>query len=351
MAFIAFLGHKKTVGIYRLGASTTIGRSLDCDVYVPDIYVSRHHCRFERHEGSWRVVDLESSNGIWIGSKRQHAYILKPGDTLEIGTIAIVFNEGVPDQESNPAPFGMGFGVAELMDTICTEGIRPSDFSKQQSVRKKKFLERVRSRSESYDEDILPHVEDLEPWAREEWAELDMEIQLGEAQEEIVDWQPPIFNPTRRLALAHANGTLKEEDVPTSSVFAAGATISRVHDSIDEEVDRRLAEDLLTGGVVPRKSILTKISSWLPLGRKAAMKISDHEGIEFVPYTWRDRLKDTLAEKFDRGLDFVKLNPALAAGIVLGLAVGVGAFVKFVHIGKTVPAFYIPPKNVATASK
>ena len=30
----------------------------------------------------------------------------EPGDTLEIGTIAVVFNEGDPDKPSNPAPFG-----------------------------------------------------------------------------------------------------------------------------------------------------------------------------------------------------------------------------------------------------
>ena len=361
MAFIAFQGRKKTVGIYRLTGPTTVGRSLDSDVFVPDIYLSRHHCRFERHEGCWRVVDMESSNGLWVGTQRVQVHILKPGDTIELGTIAILFNEGDPEQESNPAPFGMGFGVADLMDTICTEGVRPSSFSKKQTARKKQWLTQMRARVEhAYEDDIALPEQHQEPWQQEEWAELDLEIQLVDAQEQITDWQPPIFNPPRQLVQAQAqvqsqanSHIADQEDYDLISPASITKSLGRrVHDSIDEEVERRLAEKIPAIASAPSSSLFTRLTSWLPFGRKPKMSMKNMDGVEFIPYTWRDKLVDGVKDLAGRGMDFAKLNPALAAVGVLGLAVAIGAVARYAPVGKRGPHYYIPPKTeVAVVAK
>ena len=44
----------------------TLGRSSDNDVVLRDFSVSRHHARVEDVDGAFRIVDLESTNGIRI---------------------------------------------------------------------------------------------------------------------------------------------------------------------------------------------------------------------------------------------------------------------------------------------
>lgn len=64
-----------------------IGRSKDCDIVLPDRWCSRHHIRIERQaDHSYRLTDLKSMNGTFIGNSPIHApHILKHGDCISIG--------------------------------------------------------------------------------------------------------------------------------------------------------------------------------------------------------------------------------------------------------------------------
>lgn len=369
MAFITFLGRKKAVGIYRLSGTTTVGRSLDCDVYVPDVYLSRKHCRFEQHDGSWRVVDLGSSNGLWMDGEPLKSCVLKPGDTIEIGTVAVVFNEGEPDGASKPAPFGMGFGAAELMDTVCTQGIRPSDYSKRQTARKAEFANRARRRvTEEEERAELVGASGHDPfeitWQQEEWAELDMEVQVAESQEAALEtWRAPIFNPSPDLLrLARELAVAKNVAAPAAPPAAGQAMTAHGTSAMKTTmVDYGLTESAspvqkgkqtpapapaASPAAVPivpsrKRGLLAAAFSWLPLGRKTVTK--NAEGCVFEKASRWDRVKDSVAERIGEIIAFAKRNPSLAGAAAMVLLVAIGSVVKFAPIGKSGPHIYIPP--------
>ncbi len=69
--------------------ATTIGRSRDCDVVLPDPNVSRVHAEV-RHEGlEYVLVDLESTNGVEVNGKRVTRHSLRDGDVIAMGTSEI----------------------------------------------------------------------------------------------------------------------------------------------------------------------------------------------------------------------------------------------------------------------
>ena len=60
---------------------TTIGRAKDADIVLTDRGVSRYHARFDRAtDGTLRLVDLDSTNGTFIGGAPVDKTALKEGD-------------------------------------------------------------------------------------------------------------------------------------------------------------------------------------------------------------------------------------------------------------------------------
>ena len=73
----------------------TIGRSRDCEIVLDDTGVSRHHAAIRPGPEGWTVEDLGSTNGVLVnGSEIAGAQPLEPGDRLELGSTAIVFELG-----------------------------------------------------------------------------------------------------------------------------------------------------------------------------------------------------------------------------------------------------------------
>jgi pSer/pThr/pTyr-binding forkhead associated (FHA) protein len=69
---------------------TTLGRSRDCDIVVPDPNVSRVHAEI-RHEGlEYTLVDLGSTNGVEVNGKRVMRHTLRDGDQVSLGGAEIV---------------------------------------------------------------------------------------------------------------------------------------------------------------------------------------------------------------------------------------------------------------------
>ena len=64
---------------------TTMGRSRDCDIVVPDANVSRVHAEV-RHEGLvYVLVDLGSTNGVEVNGRRVLRHSLRDGDRVSLG--------------------------------------------------------------------------------------------------------------------------------------------------------------------------------------------------------------------------------------------------------------------------
>lgn len=64
---------------------TTIGRWDDCDVTIPDRWVSRHHAQIRREGGRYIIEDLGSKNGLFVNRKRvTRPVVLEDGDRIQI---------------------------------------------------------------------------------------------------------------------------------------------------------------------------------------------------------------------------------------------------------------------------
>ncbi len=78
------------------GSAVSIGRDAANDIPLPDSAVSRRHARIEpTPSGRYRIVDLESGNGILHQNRRVDSLDLYPGCEVEIGGSTVRFESDV----------------------------------------------------------------------------------------------------------------------------------------------------------------------------------------------------------------------------------------------------------------
>ncbi|MCC6313613.1 MAG: FHA domain-containing protein [Thermomicrobiales bacterium] len=65
-----------------------IGRAPENDVVVLGEDVSRRHARIEWDPDGARLVDLGSTNGVFVNGRRVAAAIIRPGDEVRFGSVA-----------------------------------------------------------------------------------------------------------------------------------------------------------------------------------------------------------------------------------------------------------------------
>jgi hypothetical protein len=64
-----------------------IGRNArDADVVLQDVSVSRRHAMLEHTADGWCISDLGSTNGVYVNGARMVHAVLRPGDTIVIGS-------------------------------------------------------------------------------------------------------------------------------------------------------------------------------------------------------------------------------------------------------------------------
>ncbi|MFO7561245.1 MAG: sigma 54-interacting transcriptional regulator [Enhygromyxa sp.] len=69
----------------------TLGRSRQCEIVLPDDSVSRTHATIRREDDRYRLQDLESTAGTFLGGSRITDAFLRPGDELRIGQVELRF--------------------------------------------------------------------------------------------------------------------------------------------------------------------------------------------------------------------------------------------------------------------
>src|SRR5580704_8526032 len=114
---------------YKLGEGEyVIGRRSDCQIFVPDMRVSRQHARLWRVGESWSLEDLGSNNGTYInGIKLQSAMSLKHDDEITIANNRIRVEATEP---SSDAPKYPESNVVTIVDVGSQQSlIRPRDDS------------------------------------------------------------------------------------------------------------------------------------------------------------------------------------------------------------------------------
>jgi predicted component of type VI protein secretion system len=91
MAYVVVYHKDQEITRRKLEGPATIGRSLDCELSVHDILLSRMHCRIEPDEDAWVVSDLGSKNGTRVGGTAVFQLPLTDGDVIRMGNTAVRF--------------------------------------------------------------------------------------------------------------------------------------------------------------------------------------------------------------------------------------------------------------------
>ncbi len=72
--------------VFELGnAGLTLGRDSNCDIQLEDDSVSRRHAKIEPCPGGHTLIDLDSTNGVYIGQFRVDRQRLKADDRIRLG--------------------------------------------------------------------------------------------------------------------------------------------------------------------------------------------------------------------------------------------------------------------------
>jgi transcriptional regulator with GAF, ATPase, and Fis domain len=94
----------------------TIGRQSSNRLQVPDLAVSRFHCRLDPMAGGFRLRDLESRRGTFVNGVPVGERLLDNGDLVTLGRSLFVFHTG-EEGERTPAP-GLDGGVPSIETTL-----------------------------------------------------------------------------------------------------------------------------------------------------------------------------------------------------------------------------------------
>ena len=89
-----------------------VGRRSHCDIQLQFPNVSSHHCELEWVNGFWRVLDLNSSNGVKVNGVRVDTKWLMPLDILSVGKhrYEVAYapeGQRPPDEDEDPFARGL----------------------------------------------------------------------------------------------------------------------------------------------------------------------------------------------------------------------------------------------------
>jgi len=74
--------------------STSAGRSVNSDIFLDDVTVSRQHVIFERNGTQFSIRDAGSLNGTYVNHVSVADAVLTDGDEVQIGKYRLTFHAG-----------------------------------------------------------------------------------------------------------------------------------------------------------------------------------------------------------------------------------------------------------------
>ncbi len=69
---------------------TIVGRTPDCDIFLDDEGVSRHHAKIVQQDGERVLMDMGSTNGTFVENERIQVITLSDGLRVQLGTATIL---------------------------------------------------------------------------------------------------------------------------------------------------------------------------------------------------------------------------------------------------------------------
>jgi pSer/pThr/pTyr-binding forkhead associated (FHA) protein/type II secretory pathway predicted ATPase ExeA len=117
-------------------AKTLIGRARINDLVMNNQYVSKHHALLVSKNNTMFLVDLKSSNGLYVNSHRIRRTVLRHDDIIEIGNhrIKVVHPSsqvGVADVEPDVADTSIMKTVADMRRAVAKKFLRISPAKRQ----------------------------------------------------------------------------------------------------------------------------------------------------------------------------------------------------------------------------
>jgi pSer/pThr/pTyr-binding forkhead associated (FHA) protein len=77
-------------------SEAVIGRHSQADVRIPDAEISRRHARLAYRDGRWRIIDMNSLNGVYVNDQRVVEAELCDGDRIRIAGCTILVERCEP---------------------------------------------------------------------------------------------------------------------------------------------------------------------------------------------------------------------------------------------------------------
>lgn len=71
---------------------TSVGRATTNSIQIESPGTSREHCKFEKTDTGYRVVDCGSRNGTKVNGTRVESHDLRPGDVIAVGKHTLTFD-------------------------------------------------------------------------------------------------------------------------------------------------------------------------------------------------------------------------------------------------------------------
>lgn len=80
------------IASFDASGTTTVGRSADNDIVLPDLLVSRRHAQVRQVPAGYELVDLGSTNGTYHNGRRVDRALLAAGDVVSVGHFELAFD-------------------------------------------------------------------------------------------------------------------------------------------------------------------------------------------------------------------------------------------------------------------
>jgi hypothetical protein len=117
---VAHDGSSRALQTFPLTAAClVIGRAPEAEISIDDPSLSRHHARVLWANGAWVLVEVASTNGIFVSGQRVASHTLRDGDRFKLGNVELEFREVDPRQAQTLAVDGQG--AAQLMQQVQAE--------------------------------------------------------------------------------------------------------------------------------------------------------------------------------------------------------------------------------------
>jgi pSer/pThr/pTyr-binding forkhead associated (FHA) protein len=99
---VGLAGPFRAKEFYLMRSDVKFGRTDENDIVADHQSVSRAHARFVLDEGTWKVIDNKSANGVRVNGEEYAVSNLKPGDVIELGHLKFRFC--APGEKFSPPP-------------------------------------------------------------------------------------------------------------------------------------------------------------------------------------------------------------------------------------------------------